>query len=54
MKRHIFSLAVLACSMSIFAKLPYQNPKGSPHTADYLSPHQSRLSRIPWGIALAS
>ena len=30
MKRHIFSLAVLACSMSIFAQLPYQNPALSP------------------------
>ena len=30
MKKHIFSLAVLACSMSIFAQLPYQNPALSP------------------------
>ena len=30
MKRRILSVAVLACSMSVFAQLPYQNPALSP------------------------
>ena len=30
MKRHIITMAVFACSMSIFAQLPYQNPSLSP------------------------
>ena len=30
MKKHIISLAVIACSMSVFAQLPYQNPALSP------------------------
>ena len=30
MKRHFISLAVIACSMSVFAQLPYQNPALSP------------------------